>query len=101
EPGTPPSRATEASGGGPVIRAWEWMTSSLMGTAYHRGLFRRLQDVAEAAGIPHQLDVARTFTDACGTSGSGHGVPTRGALLAPRRAHPPRAGAQLAHRGGA
>jgi endoglucanase len=89
EPGTPLSRATEASGGGPIVRAWEWMPGSLMGTAYHRGLFRRLQEVAEAAGIPHQLDVARTFTDACGTSGSGHGVPTGGIYMARRCAHSP------------
>jgi putative aminopeptidase FrvX len=60
-----------------------------MGTAYHRGVFRRLQDVAEAAGIPHQLDVARTWTDACGTSVAGHGVPTGGLYMARRNAHSP------------
>ena len=89
EPGTPLSRATEASGGGPVIRAWEWVATSLMGTAYHRGVFRRLQDVAEAAGILHQLDVARTWTDACGTSVVGHGVPTGGLYMARRNAPAP------------
>jgi endoglucanase len=89
EPGTPSSRATEAAGGGPVIRAWEWVAGSLMGTAYHRGLFRRVQDVAAAAGLPHQLDVARTWTDACGTSVAGHGVPTAGIYVARRCAHSP------------
>lgn len=89
EPGTPFARATEASGGGPVIRAWEWVSTSLMGTAYHRGLFRRLQDVAEAHGIPHQLDIARTWTDACGTNVVGHGVPTAGIYMARRCAHSP------------
>lgn len=64
-------------------------TTSLMGTAYHRALFRRLQDVAEAAAIPHQLDVARTWTDACGTSVAGHGVPTGGIYMARRNAHSP------------
>jgi endoglucanase len=89
EPGTPLARATEASGGGPILRAWEWVSTSLAGTAYHRGLFRRLQDVAEAHRIPHQLDVARTWTDACGTSTAGHGVPTGGLYVARRCAHSP------------
>jgi endoglucanase len=89
EPGTPLARATQLSGGGPVIRAWEFMAGSLAGTAYHRGLFRRLQDVAEASGIPHQLDVARTWTDACGIAGAGHGVPTAGVYIPRRAAHSP------------
>lgn len=85
EPGTPPARATEVSGGGPVIRAWEWMA----GAAYHRDLFHRMQDVAEAAHIPYQLDVARTWTDACGTATAGHGVPTAGIYIPRRCAHSP------------
>ena len=89
EPGTSRARATEILGGGPVIRAWEWVAGSLMGAAYHRGLFHRLQDVAEAARLPYQLDVARTWTDACGTAGAGHGVPTAGIYIPRRCAHSP------------
>jgi tetrahedral aminopeptidase len=89
EPGTPLARATETLGAGPVLRAWEWVSTSLAGTAYHRGLFRRLQDLAEAHRLPHQLDVARTWTDACGTSTAGHGVPTGGLYVARRCAHSP------------
>lgn len=89
EPGTPLARATETVGGGPVIRAWEWITTTPVGTAYHRGLFQRLQDVAEAHAIPHQLDVARTWTDAWETNIVGHGVPTGGIYIARRCAHSP------------
>jgi len=89
EPGTALARATEALGGGPVIRAWEWVAGSLTGTAYHRGLFHRLQDIADAARLPYQLDVARTWTDACGTTTAGHGVPTAGIYIPRRCAHSP------------
>ncbi len=89
EPGTSLARATEVLGAGPVIRAWEWMAGSLTGTAYHRGLFHRLQDTADAAGLPYQLDVARTWTDACGTATAGHGVPTAGIYIPRRCAHSP------------
>jgi endoglucanase len=89
EPGTPPARASQVSGGGPVIRAWEWRAESMMGTAYHRGLFHRLQDIADAGRIAHQLDVARTWTDACGTATAGQGVPTAGIYIPRRCAHSP------------
>jgi endoglucanase len=89
EPGVPRARAAQLCGGGPVLRAWEYLAPALTGTAYHRGLFLRMQDVAEAAGIPHQLDVARTWTDACGIAASGHGVPTAGLYVARRGAHSP------------
>ena len=89
EPGTPLARANEIQGAGPVIRAWEWMAGSLTGAAYHRGLFQRLQDTAESAGIAHQLDVARTWTDACGIASTGHGIPTAGIYIARRCAHSP------------
>ena len=89
EPGTALARATEVLGAGPVIRAWEWMAGSLTGTAYHRGLFHRLQDVADATRLPYQLDVARTWTDACGTATTGHGVPTAGIYIPRRCAHSP------------
>lgn len=89
EPGVPPARAPQRPGQGPVIRAWEWVAGSMMGTAYHRGLFQRLQEVADSESIPHQLDVARTWTDACGTATAGHGVPTAGIYIPRRCAHSP------------
>jgi endoglucanase len=89
EPGVPSARAAQRPGAGPVIRGWEWVAGSMMGTAYHRGLFQRLQEIAESAGLPHQLDVARTWTDACGTATAGHGVPTAGIYIPRRCAHSP------------
>lgn len=89
EPGTPRARAAQVSGEGPVIRAWEWMSGSMTGTAYHRALFERLQDLAAAAAIPHQLDIARTWTDACGMASVGHGIPTAGIYIPRRCAHSP------------
>ncbi|MBI2155709.1 MAG: M42 family metallopeptidase [Candidatus Rokubacteria bacterium] len=89
EPGTPRARATQVCGGGPVLRAWEWMSGSMTGTAYDRRLFERAQDLADAAGVPHQLDIARTWTDACGIAPTGHGVPTAGLYIPRRCAHSP------------
>src|SRR5207249_1028091 len=66
-------------GAGPVIRAQDNRAGT--GTIYNVAIKRRLLELARNAGIPHQIDVFPTWTDACEVHLAGRGVPTGGVYI--------------------
>lgn len=84
---TPLRHASSVVGGGPVIRAQDARAG--VGTIYSVAIRRHLQQVARDGGIPHQLDVFPTWTDACGVHLAGRGVPTGGIYIPRRCSHSP------------
>lgn len=79
DPSTPTRHATAQVGGGPVIRAQD--NRSGVGTIYNVAIKRHLLELARNAGIPHQIDVFPTWTDACEVHLAGRGVPTGGVYI--------------------
>ena len=59
------------------------------GTVYSRKIRKRLIATAEKNGIPHQEDVARTWTDAATIHTSGRGIPCGGIYIPRRYSHSP------------
>jgi endoglucanase len=84
---TPLRHAASVVGGGPAIRAQDIRAGR--GTIYSVAARRRLRAVAEREGIPHQLDVFPTWTDACGVHLAGRGIPTGGVYIPRRCSHSP------------
>jgi putative aminopeptidase FrvX len=76
---TPARHASAQVGGGPVIRAQDNRAGA--GTIYNVAIKRQLLELARGAGIPHQIDVFPTWTDACEVHLAGRGVPTGGVYI--------------------
>jgi tetrahedral aminopeptidase len=76
---TPARHASAQVGAGPVIRAQDNRAGT--GTIYNVAIKRRLLELARNAGIPHQIDVFPTWTDACEVHLAGRGVPTGGVYI--------------------
>ncbi len=88
DPITPPQQATAECGKGPVIRSMD-VSALGWGTIYSKKIRKRLMTTAEKNGIPHQEDVARTWTDAATIHASGRGVPCGGIYIPRRYSHSP------------
>lgn len=88
DPITPPQQATAECGKGPVIRSMD-VNALGWGTIYSKKIRKRLRTTAEKNGIPHQEDVARTWTDAATIHTSGRGVPCGGLYIPRRYSHSP------------
>ena len=88
DPITPPQQATAECGKGPVIRSMD-VSALGWGTIYSKKIRKRLMTTAEKNGIPHQEDVARTWTDAATIHTSGRGVPCGGIYIPRRYSHSP------------
>jgi putative aminopeptidase FrvX len=88
DPITPPQQATAECGKGPVIRSMD-VNALGWGTIYSKKLRKRLRTTAEKNGIPHQKDVARTWTDAATIHTSGRGIPCGGLYIPRRYSHSP------------
>lgn len=84
---TPIRHAASVVGGGPAIRAQDIRAGR--GTIYSVAARRRIRSVAEREGIPYQLDVFPTWTDACGVHLAGRGIPTAGVYIPRRCSHSP------------
>ena len=89
DPYTPPQQASARMGGGPVIRTADFLPQNLVGAVYSPKIIKRLRQTAEAAGIPWQEDVFRTWTDAAGLQTTGMGVPCGGVYMPRRCSHAP------------
>ena len=59
------------------------------GTIYSKKIRKRLLTTAEKSGIPHQMDVAKTWTDAATIHTSGKGIPCGGLYIPRRYSHSP------------
>jgi putative aminopeptidase FrvX len=79
DPSTPARHATAQVGGGPVIRAQD--NRAGVGTIYNVAIKRHLLELARSIGLPHQIDVFPTWTDACEVHLAGRGVPTGGVYI--------------------
>jgi endoglucanase len=88
DPITPPQQATTECGKGPVIRSMD-VNALGWGTIYSKKIRKRLIAIAEKNGIPHQEDVARTWTDAATIHTSGRGIPCGGIYIPRRYSHSP------------
>jgi endoglucanase len=88
DPITPPQQATTECGKGPVIRSMD-VNALGWGTIYSKKIRKRLMATAEKNGIPHQEDVARTWTDAATIHTSGRGIPCGGIYIPRRYSHSP------------
>ncbi len=88
DPITPPRQATAECGNGPVIRSAD-VNALGWGTVYSKKIRKRLITTAEKNGIPHQEDVARTWTDAATIHTSGRGIPCGGIYIPRRYSHSP------------
>ena len=88
DPITPLQQATAECGKGPVIRSMDVNVFG-WGTIYSKKIRKRLMTTAEKNGIPHQVDVARTWTDAATIHTSGRGVPCGGIYIPRRYSHSP------------
>ena len=88
DPITPPQQATTECGKGPVIRSMD-VNALGWGTVYSKKIRKRLIATAEKNGIPHQEDVARTWTDAATIHTSGRGIPCGGIYIPRRYSHSP------------
>ncbi len=75
-------------GMGPVIRAMD-ERPGYGGTVYTPAVRRRLEDVAREAGIPSQVDVFPTWTDASGIHLAAEGVAIGGVYIPRRNSHSP------------
>ncbi|MBI5166914.1 MAG: M42 family metallopeptidase [candidate division NC10 bacterium] len=93
DPATGRERATAKVEGGPVIRTMDVMPL-MVGTVYSKNLHRHLLGLAEKKGIPYQLDIFRTWTDAASIHTTGTGIPTAGIYIPRRNSHSP---AEVAH----
>jgi putative aminopeptidase FrvX len=62
-----------------VVRAQDNRAGS--GTLYNVAVKRHLLELSRAGGIPHQIDVFPTWTDACEVHLAGRGVPTGGVYI--------------------
>jgi putative aminopeptidase FrvX len=87
DPSTPARHATTRVGAGPVVRAVDNRGS--IGTIYSVPMKRRLLELARTQGIPHQIDVFPTWTDACEVHLAGRGVPTGGVFIPRLCSHSP------------
>jgi endoglucanase len=88
DPITPPQQATEECGKGPVIRSMD-VNAMGWGTIYSKKIRQRLISTAVKHGIPHQKDIARTWTDASVIHTSGKGIPCGGLYIPRRYSHSP------------
>ena len=88
DPITPPQQATAQCGQGPIIRSMD-VNALGWGTVYSKKIRKRLISTAEKNGIPHQKDVARTWTDAATIHTSGKGIPCGGVYIPRRNSHSP------------
>ena len=88
DPITPLQQATAECGKGPVIRSMDVNVFG-WGTIYSKKIRKRLMTTAEKNGIPNQVDVARTWTDAATIHTSGRGVPCGGIYIPRRYSHSP------------
>ncbi len=88
DPITPPQQATAECGKGPIIRSMD-VNALGWGTVYSKKIRKRLLATAEKNGIPHQKDVARTWTDAATIHTSGKGIPCGGLYIPRRYSHSP------------
>jgi len=88
DPITPPQQATEECGKGPVIRSMD-VNAQGWGTIYSKKIRQRLISTALTHGIPHQKDIARTWTDASAIHLSGKGIPCGGLYIPRRYSHSP------------
>lgn len=93
DPDATPPQATVKVGDGPVLRVMDVRTE-MMGTIYSEPIRRHLIQLAEQEGIPYQVDVTRTWTDAVHIHTAGSGVPTAGIYMPRRCSHSP---AEVAH----
>jgi tetrahedral aminopeptidase len=87
DPSTPRRHATSRVGGGPVIRAQD--NRGGIGTIYSVPIKRRLLELAREQGIPYQIDVFPTWTDACEVHLAGRGIPTGGVFIPRLCSHSP------------
>ena len=88
DPITPPQQATAECGKGPIIRSVD-VNALGWGTIYSKKIRKRLLTTAEKSGIPHQKDVAKTWTDAATIHTSGKGIPCGGLYIPRRYSHSP------------
>jgi endoglucanase len=88
DPITPPQQATEQCGKGPVIRSMD-VNALGWGTIYSKKIRQRLVATALKHGIPHQKDIARTWTDASVIHTAGKGIPCGGLYIPRRYSHSP------------
>jgi endoglucanase len=88
DPITPPQQATAECGRGPVIRSMD-VNPQGWGTIYSKKIRQKLVATATHHGIPHQKDVARTWTDASTLHTSGKGIPCGGLYIPRRYSHSP------------
>ncbi|NLG52145.1 MAG: M42 family metallopeptidase [Chloroflexi bacterium] len=88
DPSTAPQQTDVRLGGGPVLRTMD-ILPNMMGTLYARQVRNRLIETAEAAGIPYQLDIFPTWTDAATIHTTDQGVPTGGVFVPRRYSHSP------------
>jgi endoglucanase len=88
DPITPPQQATEECGKGPVIRTMD-VNAMGWGTIYSKKIRQRLISTALKHSIPHQKDIARTWTDASAIHISGKGIPCGGLYIPRRYSHSP------------
>ena len=92
DPSTIPQETTAQLGKGPVLRAMDIM-ANIRGTIYARKVRNRLMVTAERCGMPYQLDIFRTWTDAATIH--TWGIPTGGIYIPRRYSHSPAEVAQI------
>jgi endoglucanase len=88
DPVTPAQQATAECGKGPVIRSMD-VSALGQGTIYSKKIRQRLTATAVKHGIPHQMDIFRTWTDASTIHTSGKGIPCGGLYIPRRYSHSP------------
>jgi endoglucanase len=93
DPSTRPPQATVKVGDGPVLRVMDARTE-MSGTIYAEPIRRHLAQLADREGIPYQVDVARTWTDAVHIHTAHSGIPTAGIYIPRRCSHSP---SEVAH----
>ncbi|NWF93256.1 MAG: M20/M25/M40 family metallo-hydrolase [Syntrophaceae bacterium] len=88
DPATPAQQTTAECGKGPVIRSMD-ISAMGQGTIYSKKIRQRLIATAVKHGIPHQMDIFRTWTDASTIHTSGKGIPCGGLYIPRRYSHSP------------
>jgi len=88
DPITPPQQASAECGKGPVIRSMD-VNALGLGTIYSKKIRQKLIATAVKHGIPHQMDIFRTWTDASTIHTAGKGIPCGGVFVPRRYSHSP------------
>jgi putative aminopeptidase FrvX len=88
DPVARPPQATAEIGQGPAIRTLDFRAPN-QGTVYSRKLRDFLIDLSQRNGLPYQLDIFRTWTDASSIQFVHEGIATLGIFVPRRYSHSP------------